>query len=53
MEMTSKERQELGDKIMKGFNLAIKRLIEKTKKEDGYLVISRNGKIEKVSAKNL
>ena len=53
MGMTTKERQELGGKIMKGFQLAIKRLIEKTKKEDGHLVISRNGRIEKVPAKDL
>jgi hypothetical protein len=51
--MTTKERVEISDKIMTGFKLAIKRLVEKTKKEGGYLVISRNGKVEKVPAKDL
>ena len=53
MEMTTKDRDEVSDKIMKGFKLAIKRMIERIKKEGGYLVISKNGKIEKVPAKEL
>lgn len=48
-----KEAKEITNKMFAGFQLAIKRLIEKTKKEDSYLVISRNGKIEKVPAKDL
>lgn len=41
------------DKITKGVELAIERLIERTKKEDGELVISENGKVVRVKARNL
>lgn len=41
------------EKINEGVKLAIKRLVEKTKKEDGELVISRNGKVVRVKAREL
>ena len=50
---SDKELKAITDKIFEGMQLAVKRLIEKTKKEDGYLVISKNGKIEKVPSKDL
>lgn len=40
-------------KIIEGTKLAIQRLIEKEKKEDGYLVFSENGKVIKVRAKDI
>jgi hypothetical protein len=43
----------LTEKITEGVKLAIKRLIEQTKKEDGELVFSKNGKVVKVRARDL
>lgn len=51
--MTRTEREQIIDKITKGVELAIQRLIEKTKKEDGELVISRDGKVIRVKAREL
>jgi hypothetical protein len=51
--MSNSEFDQLADKITKGVKLAIYRLIEKTKKEDGELVISRDGKVVKVKARDL
>ena len=51
--MTAAESDLLIDKITAGVKLAIQRLIERTKKEDGELVISRNGKIVRVKAREL
>ena len=50
---TTEESDKLFNKITYGVQLAIYRLIEKTKKEDGELVISRNGKIERVKARDI
>lgn len=41
------------DKITRGVKLSIERLIERTKKEDGELVVSENGKVVRVKARNL
>ncbi len=41
------------DKITKGVKLSIERLIERTKKEDGELVISENGKVVRVKARDI
>lgn len=49
--MSSAESDELFDKVTAGVKLAIKRLIEKTKKEDGELVVARNGKVVVSNAK--
>jgi len=51
--MSSSEAAILKEKFVKGVNLAIQRLIDRTKKEDGELVISKNGKIERVKARDL
>lgn len=44
---------ELGAKILAGVQLAFDRLVEKAKKEDDYLVFSKNGKVIKVKARSL
>ena len=47
------EIKQMQEKINAGILLARKRLIEKTKKEDGELVIVRDGKVVRVKAKDL
>lgn len=51
--MTQAEMDSTIDKITKGVKLSIERLIERTKKEDGELVISQNGKVVRVKARDL
>ena len=51
--MSPAESDELLAKITEGVKLAIQRLIERTKKEDGELVISRDGKIIRIKARDL
>jgi hypothetical protein len=51
--MTNTEYQKMVEKITEGVKLAVERLVEKTKKEDGELVISRDGKIVRVKAREL
>ena len=51
--MSASESDQLVDKITEGVKLAIQRLIERTKKEDGYLVISRDGKVVRIKAREL
>lgn len=51
--MSTAESDQLVDKITAGVKLAIQRLIERTKKEDGELVISRDGIVIKVKARDL
>ena len=51
--MSNAESDQLAQKITEGVQLAIKRLIERTKKEDGELVVSRDGKIVRVKARDL
>ena len=51
--MNTSESEQLTDKITKGVKLAIHRLIEQTKKEDGELVVSRDGKVVKIRARDL
>jgi len=41
------------DKITSGVELAAKRLLEQTKKEDGYFVFSKDGKIVRIKARDL
>src|SRR5215204_392535 len=45
--------QELREKILEGSKLALKRLIEKKEKDDGYLVFSENEKVVKIKAKDM
>jgi hypothetical protein len=51
--MSLQEVEELRKKFEVGMTLARKRLVERLKKENGELVISRNGKIVHVKAKDL
>lgn len=51
--MSEPEIKRLQDRIDRGILLAQKRLIEKTKRENGQLVIFRDGKVLKISAKDL
>ena len=51
--MSKDASDELLDKVTEGVKLSIKRLIERTKKEDGELVFSKNGKIVRVKARDL
>lgn len=44
---------EIRDKIIKGIDLAVERLIRRKQKEDGELVFSQNGQIVIVKAKDL
>ena len=44
---------EFSAKIMEGLKLSYQRLVEKTKKENGFLIFSINGKIVEVQAKDL
>jgi len=40
-----READELGDKIMYGLSLAYERLVERTRKNNGTLVVMKDGKI--------
>jgi len=51
--MTKENVKELRSKILQGIELAYRRLLISKQKEDGELVISRNGKIVKVKAREL
>ena len=51
--MSEVEIKQMQEKINAGILLAQKRLIEKTKKEDGELVVMRDGKIVRIKAKDL
>lgn len=44
---------DLRNKILKGVDLAVERLIRKKQKEDGELVFSRNGEVVVIKAKEL
>lgn len=50
--MTNKFK-ELSDKITLGVSLAMQRLVEQTKKENGELVVSKNGKVIRIKARDL
>lgn len=51
--MSTTESDQLVDKITAGVKLSIQRLIERTKKEDGELVIARDGKVVRIKARDL
>jgi hypothetical protein len=51
--MTKDNIKELRTKILKGIELSYSRLLIAKQKEDGELVISGNGKIVRVKAKDL
>lgn len=51
--MSELEIKQMQEKIDAGILLAQKRLIEKTRKEDGELVVMRDGKVVRIKAKDL
>lgn len=51
--MSELEIKQMQEKIDAGILLAQKRLIEKTRKEDGELVVMRAGKVVRIKAKDL
>ncbi|MEF9931048.1 MAG: hypothetical protein RSC28_06170 [Bacteroidales bacterium] len=51
--MSEHEIRLMEDRIMKGIRLAHKRLIERAKRDDRELVISKEGRILKVKARDL
>lgn len=51
--MKNKKNKDISDLLFNGIQLAYKRLLEKTAKEDGSLVVSENGKPRLVKAKEL
>ena len=44
---------DIKNKILQGSKLAIKRLIDRKKKEDSYLIVSDHGKVVKIKASNI
>jgi hypothetical protein len=44
---------DIKQKILEGGKLAIKKLVEKRKKENSYLVVSDHGKVVKIPAKDI
>ena len=51
--MSEIEIKQMQEKINAGILLAQKRLIEKTKKEGGELVVVRDGKVVRIKARDL
>ena len=51
--MSRADADRLLDKITEGVKLSIRRLIERTKREDGELVFSKDGKVVRVKARDL
>jgi hypothetical protein len=51
--MTRENIKDLRARILQGISLSYSRLLVSKQKEDGELVISRNGKILRVKAKEL
>ncbi len=45
--------KELREKILSGFELAYKKLIQRKSNEDGELIYSQNGQIVRIKAKDL
>lgn len=44
---------EIKDKVLKGGQLAIQRLLDRKKRDNAYIVVSQNGKVVKIAAKDL
>ena len=51
--MSKTESDQLLNKITEGVKLSIHRLVEKTKKENGELVFSKDGKIVRIKARDI
>lgn len=43
---------DIKDKVLKGGKLAIERLLDKKRKDNSYVVVSDNGKVVRVNAKD-
>ena len=43
----------IAEKVLKGTQLAIRRLTEQKRKDDSYLVVSENGKVVKLWARDI
>jgi hypothetical protein len=48
-----KVSENLRDKILEGIHLSYQKLVEKLKKEEGELVIIKDGKVVRVKARDL
>ncbi len=48
-----KSKDIIEEKLMKGTRMAIKKLIEERKKINGYLIVSKNGKVTKIRARSI
>ena len=44
---------EIKSKILQGSRLAIKKLVDKKKKENSYLIVSEHGKVIKIQASDI
>lgn len=51
--MSKIEIKQMQEKINAGILLARKRLVEKTRKKDGELVVVRDGKVVRIKARDL
>ena len=51
--MSDLEIKEMQEKIIEGLQLACKRLVEKTKRENGELVVFRDGEVVHIKADEL
>lgn len=51
--MNEIEIKQMQEKINAGILLARKRLVEKTRKEDGELIVVRDGKVVRIKARDL
>jgi len=53
MSKTSINTEELRNKILKGIDLAVEKLIKAKQKEDGELVVSQNGQVVRIKVRDL
>lgn len=51
--MTTQEINSLRSNILKGIEVSFFKLLKTTQKENGELVVSRNGKVERIKARKL
>jgi hypothetical protein len=53
MKNTNFTDAEFRERVIKGLDLAYKRLLESKRKTGGYLIISENGQIKKIKASDI
>ncbi len=51
--MLNMKPSEIRTKIIEGNKLALKRLVERKKKENSFLIISNKGKVAKIMARDI